>query len=226
MTLGVMQPAYPRPMYERQIWLRDAVCRNSRRNWYSLSPSERFSGFGRRMRAGMASSISASREAAPIAFSIASRSSASGPMWRLSNDSKSNTMSGPMAKACATSRGHLYEVFVLRGVEERAGFTGAGQLDDDHPVAVRILVHCLGLVLERGVDLDDFTGDRRVQLRDGLDRFDGPEGLPLLQLGADFRQLDVHHVAKLLLRIVGDPDLAPVAGELDPLVVFGVFEAG
>ncbi len=47
-----------------------------------------------RMRAGMASSMSASSDGAPTAFSIASRSSASGPMWRDWNDSKSKSMFG------------------------------------------------------------------------------------------------------------------------------------
>src|SRR5438128_2723231 len=157
MTLGVMQSAYPRPMYERQIWLRDAVCRRPRRKWYSLSPSARCGGFGRRMRAGMASSINTSREGAPIAFSIASRSSASGPMWRFWNLSKSKSIVWSMAQgrpeglryvikgrpalryqgqACATLRGLLYEVLVLRGVQERAGFAGVRQPDDDHPAAM------------------------------------------------------------------------------------------
>ena len=58
------------------------VRRKPRRNSYSVIPSGRSSGAVNRMRAGIASSISASNEEAPTTFSIASRSSASGPMWR------------------------------------------------------------------------------------------------------------------------------------------------
>ena len=55
-------------MNERAIWLRAAIARSSLRNWCSLCPSGRFSGALRRMRAGIASSISASSEGAPTAF--------------------------------------------------------------------------------------------------------------------------------------------------------------
>ena len=108
--------------------------------------------------------------------------------------------------------GLLDQIGVLRGVEQRAGLAGLGELEHDHPAAVRIGVDRLRLVLQRGVDLDDFAGDRRVQLRDRLDRFDGAERLALLERGADLRQLDVDDVAELLLRVVGDADLAAVAG--------------
>ena len=121
---------------------------------------------------------------------------------------------------------HFTRSLILRGVEQRAGFAGVRQLHDDHPAAVGILVDGFRLVLERRVHLDDFAGHRRVELGHGLHRLDRAERLPLLQLRADLRQLDVHDVAELLLRVVGDADLAAVAGELDPLVVFRVFEAG
>src|SRR5436189_130940 len=81
--------------------------------------------------------------------------------------------------------------------------------------------------VQRRISSQALEGPRSVMNSDALLY----EGLVLrgVEEGAGFTgvgQLDVHHVAKLLLRIVGDPDLAPVAGELDPLVVFGVFEAG
>src|SRR5208282_2982196 len=44
----------------------------------------------RRIRSGIASSISASSDGAPVAFTIASRSVVSGPIWRVENCSKSN----------------------------------------------------------------------------------------------------------------------------------------
>src|SRR5262249_56648110 len=46
----------------------------------------------------------------------------------------------------------------------------------------------------------------------------------LLQPRAHFRKLHVDDVAELLLRVVGNADLALVAVELDPLVVFRVLQ--
>src|SRR5712691_13496851 len=103
------------------------------------------------MRDGIASSISASRDDAPTAFSIAAVSSASGPMWRDEKGSKSNSM-----------RGLLHEVLILRRVEQRAGLARIGQLHHDHPARVRVGVHRLRLVLERRVHFDHLTGDRRI----------------------------------------------------------------
>src|SRR5476651_375628 len=173
------------------------------------------------MRAGMASSISASSDGAPTVFSIAAVSSASGPMCRDWNDSKSRSMLGLRAERS----GLLDESLVLRGVEERAGFARDGQFDHDHPAVMRVLVDRLRLVLERRVDLEDLAGDRRVEFGDRLHRFDRAEGLPLLHLRPDLGQLDIDDVAELLLGVVGDADAALVGREVDPLVVLGVFEA-
>src|SRR5262252_2358325 len=108
------------------------------------------------MRAGMASSINASRDAAPTAFSIAAVSSASGPMWRDWNVSKSKTMECSAASGGAV-RSLLDEVLILGGVEQRASLAGVRQPDDDHPARVRVDVHRLRLVFERRVHFDDFT---------------------------------------------------------------------
>ena len=61
----------PSPMNDLKTWFRVGGLRSSRRKSYSVSPSGRSSGFCRRMRAGIASSISASSDGAPTAFSIA-----------------------------------------------------------------------------------------------------------------------------------------------------------
>ena len=53
-----------------------------------------------------------------------------------------------------------------------------------------------------------------------------PNDCPASSVVPDVRQLDVDDVAELLLRVVGDADLAAIAGQLDPLVVFRVLEAG
>src|SRR5207249_1407355 len=95
----------------------------------------------------------------------------------------------------------------------------------DHPAAMRIGVDGFRLPLQHAVDLDDFAADRRVHLRDRLDRLDGSERLALLQRGPDFGQLDVYDVAELLLRIIGNSDLAAIARNVDPLVVFRIFVA-
>src|ERR1043166_8531940 len=105
------------------------------------------------MREGIASSMSASRDDAPTALSIAAVSSASGPMWRDENDSKSKTM-----------RGLLHQFLILRRVEQRAGFARIGQLHHDHPARVRVGVHRFGLVLERRVDFEHLAGDGGVEL--------------------------------------------------------------
>src|SRR5438046_9443390 len=88
------------------------------------------------MRAGIASSISASSDDAPTALSIAAVSSASGPMWRDEKDSKANTM-----------RALLPQVLILRRVEQRAAFAGVGPLHHDHPARVLIGGHSFALAL-------------------------------------------------------------------------------
>ena len=53
-----------------------------------------------------------------------------------------------------------------------------------------------------------------------------PNDCPCFSFAPTSGQLDVDDVAELLLRVVGDADLAAVAGQVDPLVIFRVFEAG
>ncbi len=79
-----------------------------------------------------------------------------------------------------------------------------------------LAVDRFGLLGERAVDLGDLAADRRVQLRHRLDRLDRAEHVALGQLPADLRQLEVHDVAELLLRVVGDAHARVAAGELRP----------
>src|SRR4051812_29252075 len=85
----------------------------------------------------------------------------------------------PPRRACFSERGPLAgERTILRVVEQRVSFRRAGQPDGNHPGAVRIAVHLLGRILERGIDLDDLSRHRGEELGDGLDRLDRPECLP------------------------------------------------
>ena len=63
---------------------------------------------------------------------------------------------------------------------------------------MRIRVHGLRLLRQRRVHLDHFAADRRVELRDRLDRLDRAEDVTLVQRPADVRQLEVDDVAELL----------------------------
>src|SRR4051812_3406916 len=173
------------------------------------------------MRAGIASPTSASSEVAPITSSMEAASAASGPICLFWNGSGSKIIGWVWLRMAS-----LHQVRVLRRVEQPAGFGRIGELHHDHPAGVRIRVDDLGFVLEAGVHLDYFAGYRGIQLRHRLHRLDGSERLPRLQLRADAGQLHVHDVAELLLRVVGDADLAAVAFELDPLVVFRVLQTG
>ena len=84
---------------------------------------------------------------------------------------------------------------------------GSDGLDDDHPaLLVGVLVDGLGGVDERVVHLDHLAGDGGEELGDGLGRLDHAEGLALLHLVADLGELDVDHVAELVLGEVGDAD--------------------
>src|SRR5437667_12663846 len=197
-------------MYDRNTLLRAAMLWSSRRYCCSEMPSGRSNGSFKRIREGMASSMSASIEGAPTRRSICSASVRSGPMCRAANVSRSNT-----------SR---HQSRVLTGVQERGSLARIGELQENHPARVRILVDGLRLVLEGGVDLEHLARHRGVELRHRLDRLDRAERLARLQLGADFRQLDIDHVPELLLRVIGDPDLSSVPGEIDPLVLLRKLE--
>ena len=66
------------------------------------------------------------------------------------------------------------------------------------------------------------TGDE--ELGDRLDRLDRPELVVGVVDVPDLGQLQVHDLAELLLRVVGDPDRADVAVHADPLVALAVMQ--
>ena len=89
-----------------------------------------------------------------------------------------------------------------------------------------LLLTVSGFSLERAVDLGDFAADRCIQLRYGLDRLNGAEDVALRQLAANLGQLEIHHIAKLFLRVIRDAHARVAAGELHPFVIFRVLEIG
>src|SRR6185312_12376389 len=107
-------------------------------------------------------------------------------------------------------------------VEQRLLLAVVLELELDHPaVAVGRRVDECRFLVEAVIDRDDFARQRRIQLGDGLHRFDGAEHVVLVERRADLRQLDEHDVAELTLRVVGDADRHhAVAGGLHVFVVF------
>src|SRR6185437_15240601 len=110
------------------------------------------------------------------------------------------------------------------GVEECVEFAGIGELDLDNPGVVRGGVDLVGLGLESLIDGGDGAGDGRVEVADGLDAFDGAEGLAGGDGVAYFRGIDVDDVAEGVLRVIGDADGSDVAFDRDPLMLAGIAE--
>ncbi len=92
---------------------------------------------------------------------------------------------------------------------------------------MRILVHRFGLFGQRASSpavTSPLTGaySSETAFTDSI----VPKTSPFFSWTADLRQLEVDHVAKLLLRVVGDADTRFRAGDANPLVVFRVFQIG
>ena len=80
------------------------------------------------------------------------------------------------------------------------------------------------MIFQRRIDLDDFAGRWREELRDCLHRLDRSERFASVHTAADVRQLDEDHVAELLLCVIGDPDLSDVGRHTHPLVILRVLQ--
>src|SRR5690606_4349006 len=116
----------------------------------------------------------------------------------------------------------LQEVFVSGAVHQRLVFGGVGDLDLGEPAGLLgLVVDRLRSVAERGVALDHFAGQGRVDVGGRLDALDDGEVIAGLHGLADFRNLDEHHVAELLGGVGGDADGGDVALKGDPLVILG-----
>src|SRR5688572_3675033 len=187
-------------------------------------------GFLRRIVGGTTASMSAAREAYPMARSIAASSSASGPIWRRWKAPWSSSSASP-GRSVVGWAGVSGIVLPLRGsrllvggrIEEAVDRRGVLGLDAVHPRTVRVGVDLLGSLRKRVVRGDHLAGDRRIDVGCGLHRLDHADRLPGLHLAARFRRLDEDDVAELLLGVVGDADAhGPVALALHPLVGLGV----
>src|SRR5215207_4371983 len=140
-------------MYDRATVFPAASPRSRRRYPNSLSPSGRSSGAFARMPGGMVWSIRASRDGTPIARSISSRASGSGPMCLLLKVPGMDTLIRL-----------LREFGVRRCIEQPVEIAGTRHLDDDHPGVVGITIDRFGTLSESRVDFNHFAADGGIQL--------------------------------------------------------------
>ena len=76
---------------------------------------------------------------------------------------------------------------------------GIGNIHGDNPVLHRILIDQTGILREDVVDLNHFARHRHDKVGSGFHRFDGTEFLTFLKGVADFGQIDIDNVAKIVL---------------------------
>src|SRR5579885_2172238 len=103
-------------------------------------------------------------------------------------------------------------------------FSSAGSVSlilKNHPSPVGSSLTSAGDSLST-IDLDNFTRSWRIDLGGGLDAFDRCSLLAFFECFASGRQLDEHDVAKLRLRIIGDPDDSCISFGADIFVSLGV----
>lgn len=111
---------------------------------------------------------------------------------------------------------------VLRVGEEFFGFGGLRKLDAKEPAGgFGRLVEERGVLLERVVDGDDFSGNGTVDVCSGFGRFENAGFLARFEFVSDFGKFNVDDIAELFLGMVGDTDRADISLDLEPLVRFG-----
>ena len=105
-----------------------------------------------------------------------------------------------------------------------------GNLDlGDPATTVRVvlgnLVDGAGLLLQQHVDLGDLARDGGVDVGGALDRLNGADGVTGGDLPPLFRELDIDNVAQSRGGVLADTEDTGllVGGEVDPLVLLGVF---
>ena len=91
---------------------------------------------------------------------------------------------------------------VGRGVEQAAHAGGVVRPDLEKPGAVGVLIHQFGLVGRGLVDRRHLAGQRRVDVRGGLHRFDDCAFLALGHVPADLGQFEEDDVAEQFLGIL------------------------
>src|SRR4051812_41639972 len=83
---------------------------------------------------------------------------------------------------------------------------------------MRVLIERLRCFREERIHFRDLTRDRRVDIRDGLDRLDGADNIALRHRGADLWQVYIYDVAEFMLSMVRNADGSYAAVYGDPLV--------
>lgn len=120
--------------------------------------------------------------------------------------------------------GALAVGLVVRRTVHEFGQTGLiRNLDLDEPaLAVGIAVEERRVVGECGVRLDDFAGDRTIDVTCGLDGFNLSEGITRVELKAGLLHFHVGHVGQLIDGELGDAEGENISLKLVPFVGFGV----
>jgi hypothetical protein len=97
--------------------------------------------------------------------------------------------------------------------------------EKDPAVAIGVFVNGFGLVVEGFVDLDNFAGNRGLNVRSGLDRFDHSRTVTGFHCRTDLGKFNVNQVAELALRVVGDANTdQAVLFDTGPLVGLEEFQ--
>src|SRR5664279_2732871 len=203
------------PMYAWTGRLRPPKRRSSPKTSYSESGGASSRARAVRTAAGTVSSMSSSSDAARTTRNMSARSAGRGPMWRSANSS------------CVAAIGWLLVLVLLQkclvggGIHQLRQLVWIAGLDLNHPTAVvGVLVHVLGRILQRGVDLHDFARNRSQKIRYGLQRFHRTDRLVLLEHFTFARQIDLRDVAKLVHGELGDAHGHQVVFGTGPFVVF------
>src|SRR5690606_18350379 len=125
-------------------------------------------------------------------------------------------------------RSALDQLLIRLGVQQpvHRGRIGRGDLDQP-ALAVRVAVDHFRGVGHRVVDRGHLAVHRREQLRDALGRLDLAERLTRGDRGSRLREIDEHHIAQLILSVLGDTDTQRAFPRAcrDPLVLLGVAQS-
>src|SRR5436190_11757126 len=163
----------------------------------------------RRTAAGICSNRSAT-DSTPIVASICSRS------WSVRERK---------LKRLSTQLLLVQDLLVTGDVEQRVDLARLRKPDPDQPaLAVWILVHGLGRLDHLLVHLEHLAGERRDQIRDGLDGFDLAVGAVLGDRRSRVRRFEVDELAERVLGEPRDPERRLVTVHAGPVVLAVVLQ--
>ena len=149
------------------------------------------------------------------------------PTSRIRSPGFGSSRSSAAPPSSATKRPtRLHPVAIGRFVHQAVELTRIVELQFEEPAfALGVTVHDRRIVSDLAVAVEDFTRNRRIDVRCGLYGFDDGGFLALVQVLAGFGDLREDDVAELLLRMVGDADRRGVAVDPDPFMLLGEVEA-